>query len=655
MKPPYLGVAYYPEDWDEREIQSDIGKMLHYGINLVRMGEFAWHRMEPSPGQYDFTFFKRVVDAMGEAGIGVILGTPTATPPRWLTAAHPEILMEKQSGRASQHGGRRDCCSNHPVYNQYSMRIVEEMAKTFADHPAVVGWQIDNEIYPWDMGCFCPECIQQFQNALRERYGTIDALNRAWNLNLFSQWYDSFDQIPAPRDAWHHPSLKEQWLTFQSDSHIAFVKRQADILHRYVHVPVGTDTMPFGAVDYNRMFDALDVVQFNHYHTCENLWQVGFWFDHLRTLKLRPFWNTETATCWNGSAVIDQSIKPDGFCRANAWLPLALGGEANLFWLWRTHWAGHELMHGAVLAACGRPMHIAQEVSRTAQEFKLAAEFINGTRVQPDCAIHFSALSHNMQEMQPIVPGLNYTDTLIDVFYRAVTDAGLCPDVIDATKPLEPYRLLITPMMMTLEEAGIGKRIAQWVQDGGTWIVGPLTDVRNADGAQYEDRPYGLLEALTGLRWLYNAPDAQGQIHCDWQNGDTFTGKWWYEVFEAATDDALVTITQAHSALVGKAVVVTRPVGKGRVIVLGTFPSHADMASILHLACEYAHVEGLTAEGSLAVAPRRGTAGEGYAVVETGGKNATLTLREPMMELLSGCRLDGRISIAPYQTLILMQ
>ena len=655
MKPPYLGVAYYPEDWAEQEIHADIAKMQQYGINIVRMGEFAWHRMEPAPGQFDFTFFERAVDAMAQAGIAVILGTPTATPPRWLTAAHPEILMEKQSGRRSQHGGRRDCCSNHPVYNQYCMRIVAEMAKSFAHHPAVVGWQIDNEIYPWDMGCFCPECLSQFQQALSKRYGTIDALNQAWNLNLFSQWYDSFAQVPTPRDAWHHPSLREQWLTFQSESHIAFVHRQADILHRYVDVPVGTDTMPFAAIDYSRMVDGLDVVQFNHYNTCEDLWQLGFWLNHLRTLKPRPFWNTETATCWNGSAQIEQSVKPDGFCKANAWLPMALGGEANLFWLWRTHWAGHELMHGAVLAACGRPMHIAQEVAQTAHEFQQAADFINGTRVQADCAIHFSALSHNMHEMQPVVPGLPYTETLAGVFYRAVADAGLCPDVIDAAKPLESYRLLITPLLMSLEEAGVGSRIAQWVRDGGTWIAGPLTDVRNLDGAQYTDRPYGMLEELTGARWVYNAPDAQGQITCQWQGGDAFTGKLWYELFEADGEDALVSVTQAHSALVGKAVVLKRRVGKGTVILLGTLPSPADMARILALACGQAGVQSLPVEGSLVAVPRKGEAGEGLAVVETGGAHAAITLRQPMRDLLSGRQLAGRVAVMPYQTLILVK
>ena len=158
-KPPYLGVAYYPEDWDESEIDRDIEKMQRIGIDTVRIAEFAWHRMEPHPGEFDFSFFHRVVDKMHDAHINVVLGTPTATPPRWLSRLYPDVMMEAEDGSRREHGGRRHCCSNNPHYNEYCMRIVEKMAQEFADDPAVIGWQIDNEIYAGENGgCYCPNC-----------------------------------------------------------------------------------------------------------------------------------------------------------------------------------------------------------------------------------------------------------------------------------------------------------------------------------------------------------------------------------------------------------------------------------------------------------------------------------------------------------------
>lgn len=651
LKPPYLGVAYYPEDWSESEIDFDIRRMKELGISVVRIAEFAWHRMEPKPGEFDFSFFHRVVDRMGEAGIGVVLGTPTATPPRWLSRLYPDVMVENVSGRIASHGGRRHCCSNNAHYNEYCMRIVDRMAREFADHPAVIGWQIDNEIYGSD--CYCPDCQAKFREYLREKFGHIDALNDAWNLNLFSQWYDDFADIPAPRDAWHNPHIRMEWEIFQQNSHIAFVHRQAEILHKYVSVPVGTDTMPIGGMDYRRLNDKLDIVQFNHYNTPDNLHGECFWFDFLRTLKDQPFWNTETATCWNGSAAITQSIKPDGFCRANSWLPIALGGEANMYWLWRTHWAGHELVHGAVIDSSGRDMIATREVAETAEGYRKAEDFINGTKVKPDLAIHFSSLNWNMHASQPVVEGWQYAPTLQDNWYRPAAAMGLRPEVIDAAQPLDGYRLIFTPMLMTLEEHDLGERMAQWVKAGGTWVVGPLTDVRDINGARYRDRYFGIIEELTGVKWEYGIPDRENRIHAAWADGTPFEGSTWFEVSEDCGDDALVKVTEGHKSINGHSLVYQKKVGSGRVIVLGTVPSEADMQRLIAEICPSAGVAIPDVEGEVMVAPREGEAGKGLILVEYGAKPAAVTLPCPMTDLLTGERLSGTVAIEPYGVRVL--
>ena len=652
-KPPFLGVAYYPEDWDESELDHDIEKMHHLGIDTVRIAEFAWHRMEPHPGVFDFSFFHRVTERMHAAGIHVVLGTPTATPPRWLGKQYPEIFTEREDGNRAEHGGRRHCCSNNPVYNEYSLRIVEKMAQEFADDPAVIGWQIDNEIYAGEGGgCFCPICQKKFREKLRAQYGTIDALNRAWNLNLFSQWYDDFEDIPAPRRAWHNPHLIQAWNIFQNDSHIEFVGRQADILHKYVQVPVGTDTMPFNGMDYRRMTEKLDIVQFNHYNVPENLHCCAFWFDYLRTLKDRPFWNTETATCWNGSTAISQSIKPEGYCRVNSWMPIALGGEANMYWLWRTHWAGHELVHGAVIDSSGRPMHIDGEVAQTAADFEKASDWLNGTRVASDIAIHFTSLSWTMHAAQNVVAGWNYQGTVQENIYRPLLEMGVRPDVIDAAQPLEKYRLIFTPMVMTLEEHDLGKRMAEWVRNGGTWVVGPLTDVRNLDGARYQHCLYGMLEELTGVRWLYAIPDTEGHIMAQWTDGTPFQGSTWFEVSEPA-EETLVSVTGGHSSLLGKSLVYQKKVGKGKVILLGSVPSPEDMKKLMNLVCTEDKIRLPHVSGKLIVSPRTGEAGEGIILIEYGNQEGSFCTDTPVTDLLTGEQLHGEIRLRPYDVKVL--
>ena len=526
------------------------------------------------------------------------------------------------------------------------------MAQEFADDPAVIGWQIDNEIYSFGNGCFCPNCQAKFRERLRKKYKTIDSLNQAWNLNLFSQWYDDFSEIPAPRDAWHNPHLIQEWKIFQNDSHVEFVHRQAKILHKYVKVPVGTDTMPVNGMDYRKLTEKLDIVQFNHYNVPENLYCCAFWFDYLRTLKEHPFWNTETATCWNGSTAITQSIKPEGYCRANSWLPIALGGEANMYWLWRTHWAGHELVHGAVIDSSGRDMHTVSEVKDVAHGFHAASRFLTGTRVRPDAAIHFTSLSWNMHECQKVVEGWEYMPTVQDTFYRPMTRRGLRPDVIDSGAALDSYKLIFSPMVMSLDDRDLSARMAQWVKDGGVWVVGPLTDVRNADGTRYRDRFHGMLESLTGARWAYNAPDRESRIQAAWQDGKAFQGNTWYEMWDA-DDDALVKVTGGHSAIEGKALVSLKPVGKGWVLLLGTLPSEKDMDRILRLVCEKSGVALPQVEGDVMVCPRRGEAGEGLVLVEYGCGEAAVTLDAPMTDLLTGRRLQGKIHLKPYDVLVL--
>ena len=652
-KPPYLGAAYYPEDWDDDQIDVDVAKMVELGLKVVRIGEFAWHRMEPKPGEFDFTFFHKVIDKLKAAGIAVIMGTPTATPPRWLSAMYPHVFRENADGREAAHGGRRHCCSNNPDYVRYCLRIVDEMAREFADEEAIIGWQIDNEIYEGGDGCFCPCCRSGFSEYLRGRYGDIDALNRAWNLNLFSQWYDSFEEVPQPRDAWHNPHLRFEYRTYQNDSHVQFVHKQAEVLKKYVKVPIGTDTMPFGAMDYRDMTSTLDVVQFNHYNTQQNLWHVALWFDFLRTLKDRPMWNTETSTCWNGSAEINQSVKPEGFCRVNSWMPIALGGEANMYWLWRTHWAGHELMHGAVLDASGRPMHTAGEVKQIAADYEKAADFINGTRVKSEVAMHFTARNWRIMDTQHVVKSLNYMDTLNDSFYKPLIDCGVRPDVIDAKQPLDAYKLIVSPLMMTIQEGDLPARIMQWVKDGGTWIAGPLTDVRNEIGARFKDRPLGILEELTGAHWDYSVPDIDGHMSAHWQDGSAFGSRLWYELYDEKNADVLARVTAPHSALDEKPVLLRFSVGNGRVYILGTIPAHDDMQRLIRIAAGNAGVALNEPEGSVLGTPRQGNGMSGLILLEYAGSPAAYTLPSPMTDILTGEKLEGRIELKPYDVKVL--
>lgn len=650
-KPLYLGSAYYPEDWDVSEMPKDIAKMKEMGMNVARMAEFAWAKMEPEEGKFDFKWLHDAVDMLAANGIKSILGTPSATPPRWLSVMYPDVFYIESDGNPRSHGGRRDCCSNNPHYRYYSARIAEEMAKEFGNDENVIGWQIDNEIYSWT-GCFCPECLRKFQLRLKEKYKTIENLNKEWELNCWSQKYDSFNDIPSPRGTWHNPNLCFEWYCFHNESHIDFLKMQADILRKYTKAPIGTDCMPLNGLDYEKVAAFSDVIQFNHYNTRDNLWVTNFWFDFLRTLKDKPFWNTETATCWNGSTDIGQSIKPEGFCRVNSFMPVALGGEANLYWLWRTHRAGHELVHGGVLYPNGRPYHIANEVKDTAEILKKATEFIRETKVDTKVALHFTSKNWNMLYSQALVAGFKYIERLQSDMYKPLIKAGVRPDVIGAKADLSKYEVIFSPFMMTLEDGNLPENIKSFVENGGTWVAGPMTDIRNWCGANYNPTAYGMLEDITDAYRLYQIPDTEGIIKAKWADGEEFTGNRIYDVYEES-DGALASITAGHSALINKPILVKKSYGKGTVYLLGTIPGEKDMIKLIKMVLKEKNIEPMEFEGGVTAVKRTGENKNGIILIENAAESASFTPEKKMKDILSGEIYEGKISLTPYQILIL--
>ncbi|MBE6618651.1 MAG: beta-galactosidase [Ruminococcaceae bacterium] len=649
-KKPFIGAAYYPEDWDESEMDYDIQKMNEAGVTCARIAEFAWSRIEPQPGEYDFGWIHTAIDKLSAAGISVILCTPTATPPIWLSKLHPDVTFVPENGIPRVHGGRRHCCSNNPHYIEYSKRIVKKMGEEFGSDERIIGWQLDNEINA--QNCTCPDCVALFREHLRKKYGTIENMNKAWNLTLWSQEYSSFSDVNIPVNAWHNPHIKLEYRLFQSDSHSNYIGMQADILKKYTKAPIGTDTMPVNTVDYETLTEKCDIIQYNHYDKPKDLHGQRFWFDFMRSLKDRPFWNTETSTCWNGSEMTSHDLKPYGFCRVNTWLPVMLGGEAAMYWLWRTHWAGHELMHGAVLAPSGRPLHIFEEVQRTADEFEKCADFINNTKVDTEVALHFTSLNWNLFLTQGVITENDYRGRLYNKIYTPIVNAGLRPDVIGARKDLSSYKLLFSSYMMSIDQGDLTERIHKWVEDGGVWVVGPMSDIRSGIGTRFTNRPYNSLEEFAGVRQAYEAPDRDKLIKSVWKNGEEFVGNEWYELFEA-DEDALVTVTEGYPTLVGKASIIRKKVGKGVVYIIGTVPSEADMRKIIDMACADAGVTGYEISGTLVVAPRKGEKDEGLIVAECKNESGSIVLKDEMTDIITGKKYSGKVELSPYDVLVL--
>lgn len=646
-----LGANYYPEDWDEDLIDFDIEKMKECGFNVVRIAEFSWKKMEPSEGAYSFTWLHNIVDKMRKAGIGVILGTPTATPPHWLLKKYPDMVTLSSSGVRTSHGGRRHCCSSHPEYQEYSRRIVEKMGEEFGSDPGVIGWQIDNEIYHWGHGCCCDYCQKEFHRHLVEKYGSVEAINAAWNLNLFSQAYDSIDDIPVPFNAWHNPHILLEWNLSQSHNHLRFVHMQANILKKYTKAPIGTDTMPVNGFDYRELNGALDVAQFNHYST--DLADVAMWMDYMKNFSSRPFWNTETQACWNGSTSPGSDLLPEGFIYMNTWLPIMLGGEANLYWLWRTHWAGHELMHGAVLDTSGRFTYANGEIRHAAQDFTLVETYLTETKPVSDTALMMTSLNWNIRQSQEINRSIPNDTGYVGHFYKSLLSAGIHPNVIDAKEPLDAYRLLFTPTAYTLEEGDFVSRAVEWVKNGGVWVVGPLSDIRTAIGTKYKTSPYGALEEILSSKLAYILPHDQGMLTLENEQGDLVKGSGVFELFEAGDYEALLTVKEGHTPLLNTCAAFVRKVGNGAVLMLGTVPEEKELRRIMTKAAELADSETYRVSADVMVTKRVGDGKEVFIVATITSRGGEYAFEGKRLDLLTNTVYEEKITLLPYQVAVL--
>ncbi len=643
MKKIYVGAAYYPEMWPESEVEKDIARMKEAGVNLVRVAEFAWGKMEPEEGKFDFGWLERAVDALYRAGIDVVIGTPTCTPPRWLMNKYPETRMVYNNGVRTEVFSRCHPCKTSPVMREKNRIIVTELVKRFKDHPAVVGWQIDNEIFPYNEGCYCPLCQSGFRAYLKEKYHTVEALNAKWGMQRWSLEYKSFDDvIPPVNGRWEHPSLQSEWMRFHCKNIVSYVNEQADILHAYTKAPVGTDMMATNLMSYADLNAKLDVVQYNHYETAADLGRITFAYDFLRALKNKPFWVTETQAGWNGSTFAEFGYRPAGACYANTWLPVARGGEMVEYWLFRAHPNGHELAHGALFNTAGRAYRVTEEIARAAKEFEACRGLLTNTSVVSKIAIHYSSTAVLNAGCAPLLKNYDYRSLLIDRVHAAFRHYNV--DVIETEHALDGYDVVFSPFLTTVDE-GLKARILAWVEAGGTWVAGPMTDIMTEYASKYTDAPHSFLEALAGVYTKYDLPVDNDEYRAKWAGGDgDFALSTCFSAYECRGAQPLAVYTNGEFA--GMPVITERRVGKGKVILLGSLPEKDVLQSFAGSAPI------LPASDNVVLTARSGAE---YAViaVETERKDGVVVLDGTYRDLLSGRTFEGSVPLAPYGVRVL--
>ncbi len=405
------GVDYYPEAWAESRWEKDAEMMQAAGINFVRLAEFAWVKMEPEEGKFDFTWLDRALKVLNAHGIRAVLGTPTASPPAWLYAKYPDIAAMDEHGVRYRFGSRQNVCLNSPNFRAAVRRIVTAMAEHYKDHPGVLGWQIDNEL--GGPNCYDSYCQAAFQKWCRSKYQTLDGLNHAWGTIFWGHTYSAWTQVPLPwntLDDSHNPSLALDYDRFFSDSTADYLKLQAGILRRIspskaiTHNEMGM----FDNIDYSELNRPLDFVAWDNYpmfgSDYASYFGPGLAHDLMRGSKdNQNFMVMEEQGGLPGWQIFWGRQAPAALFRLWAYQAIAHGADGVCFFRWRTSRYGTEQYWQGVLDQDSYPNSRYQVVAQMGKELPKLTELLRGSKVVSPVALLVSPDSRWAFHIQPLV------------------------------------------------------------------------------------------------------------------------------------------------------------------------------------------------------------------------------------------------------------
>ena len=504
-----LGVCYYPEHWPKNFWKKDAKRMAEAGLSWVRIGEFAWSKMEPSPGDIKFDWLDEIIDILGTAGLSVVLGTPTATPPRWMLEKHPDMLAVDKEGRPRKFGSRRHYCFSHEGYREECVRIVTLMAERYGKNPHVGAWQTDNEYSCHDTThSYSDSARSAFKNWLRVQYpgdgndGDISALNEAWGNVFWSMEYENFDQIDLPNltVTQPNPSHVLDFRRFSSDQVVSFNRLQTKIIKSYSDAPIAHNFMgKTTEFDHFKVGDDLDIASWDSYPlgfledrvvASDEFKQAfarqgdpdfqAFHHDLYRTVGKGRWWVMEQQPGPVNWAPYNPSPIP-GMIRLWSWEAFAHGAEAVCYFRWRQAPFAQEQMHAGLLRPDSADAPAIIEATRVAQEIA-DAPFVE--KCVSEVALLFDYQSDWMWRTLPQGRGLEYFNLIYDN-YRALRRLGLSIDILSIDDDFSKHKLVVAPGLPYMSD-DLKERLSK--RDGPT-VVGPRSGSSTENFGL--DRPLG--------------------------------------------------------------------------------------------------------------------------------------------------------------------
>jgi len=680
----FFGVAYYPEHWPEENWARDAKNIRECGMDGVRVGEFSWSRLEPEEGKFDFDWLERAVNILGKAGLKVIIGTPTATPPSWLVHKYPEILPIDANGIQMKSGVRKYYCHSNEIYRRYAKTIAIKLAQCFGSNPHVVGWQIDNELGDHDtVRCYCNSCRNKFIIWCKEKYKSLNQLNNAWGTVFWSQEYSDWEQIDLPyprKEIGLNPSHLLDYYRFSSDQVVEFCENQVLSLRKHISTEQWITTnviATYWEIDFQKLAKILDFISWDCYTVIDatspirspkigpsppitfppRSEMISFVHDMMRSFSKKPFWVMETA----------------GQDRLVSYHTVAHGGEGVNFFRWKGSRFGAEQSRGGY-EYHGIFSNRFHECKQFSKELHKIADVLSYTKFSAQVGLFYSFDMGWAYDINYVYPRSVWIDAvgywrLMEEYYTYFWNKNIPIQPVGTIDDFSNFKVLIVPCLY-LTTPEINDKLIKYVAEGGTLIVGPASGTKDWNNLYLENiPPSGKLKNLFGCELIGtgslgffgnemkvtltdNAPFAKGQEFSIKLKSSKEIG------FFSSTRPAeiLRPITAqvfGHYSLNEGACTINE-YDKGKAIYLGFSPDKKFMEEMIDWLKKEQKLKPLleTPKG-VEVTARTGEKNELLFIINHNFVPTTISLDGNYKDIVQDRILHGEIIIAPQHSLIL--
>ncbi len=569
------GVDYYPEHWDKSLWRADADLMKETGVKIVRLAEFAWCRLEPKDGEFDFTWLDEIIDILTERGMRIVLCTPTNCPPMWFYEKYPNAVQTEKDGRKTNTGIRGHRCINNSDFLFYAERIIIAMTKHYAENKNIIAWQIDNELEA--NFCFCETCIEKYRKWLKNKYTTIEAVNEAYGNAMWSGEYSSWEQIKPPfgsyPDAWLNPSYMLDYNRYASDSVVDHINWQARLIHKNCPDAKLTTNVWFcrNMPNFYDEFRKLDFISYDNYPTTripdnpDENYSHAFHLDLMRGVKQDKFWVMEQLSGGLGSWAPMGRTPVPGMIKGYSLQAFAHGADTVVHFRWRNSTGGAEMHWHGLIDHSNVPGRRFAEFAELCKEAKKLCA-VRDTQIKSDVAILYSPEDEYAFKIQPQSGNMYYMEQPM-IFHSAFTKYGVNVDIISQKADISGYKVVVAPEMYITDEKVV-KNLYDFAEKGGTVILTNRSGVKDEYNKCIMEQLPTVYRNLIGAYVEEYDPMGWDNGKIEFADGTVYNCRQWCDIICPETAETLAVYGSEFYK--GKTAVTKNSYGKGTAYYIGT-------------------------------------------------------------------------------------